>query len=153
MANTYSQLLIHLVFAVKYRQALISAKKRPLIEKYISGIIKNRNHRLLAQYCMPDHIHILVEYNPVDSLSNLVRDIKSSSSKWINQNKILKYKFQWQTGFGAFSHSSSNAYKVINYINNQPKHHRKNTFQEEYIKFLNSNNIEFDKQYLFKDLN
>ena len=95
MPNTYTQLLVQLVFAVKNRNALINSNVRIRVEEYISGIIRNNHHILLAQYCMPDHCHILIGLNPQESISNLVKDIKSNSSRWINEQRIIPYKFNW----------------------------------------------------------
>lgn len=149
MPNTYTQLLIHLVFAVKNREALINENIRPDIEKYIAGIIKNNNHVLLTQYCMSDHCHILIGLNPNQSISDLVREIKSNSSKWINDNKHTPFKFNWQEGYGAFSYSKSQLDTVVNYILNQKEHHKKRTFKKEYLDFLEKFNIQYDDQYLF----
>lgn len=149
MANTYSQLYIQIVFAVKGRQNLISRNKKDEIYKYITGIITNQKQKLIAINGMPDHIHILVGIKPDISLSDLVRDIKSSSSKFINGQKWINGKFEWQTGFGAFSYSHSQLTNVIKYIENQEEHHKTRTFQEEYIGFLKLFNIDFKTEYLF----
>tara|TARA_R110002096_G_scaffold86990_3_gene199798 strand:- start:25521 stop:25883 length:363 start_codon:yes stop_codon:yes gene_type:complete len=116
MPNTYTQILIQYVFAVKHREAVIKDDIRIPLEKYISGIISNNKHKLLAIYCMPDHCHILVGLNPSQSLSDLARDIKSNSTKWLNENKYTEYKFQWQEGYGAFSYARSQLDTVVNYI-------------------------------------
>ena len=150
MPNTYTQLLIQFVFAVKNRQSKINENIRTDIERYISGIIKNNNHVLLAQYCMPDHCHILIGLNPTQSISSLANDIKSNSSKWINENRIIPYKFNWQEGFGAFSYSKSHLDAVVNYILTQKEHHHKKTFKEEYLEFLEKFNIEYNEKYLFE---
>ncbi len=149
MANTYTQLYVQLVFAVKYRENLVSENMRIDIQKYITGIVTNHNHKLMAIYIMPDHCHILVGLNPKQAISDLVRTIKSNSSKWINDSKILKKRFQWQEGYGAFTYSESQIPKVIQYILNQREHHRKKTFKEEYTDFLKQFNIDHDEKYLF----
>lgn len=150
MANTYTQLYIQLVFSVKNRQSFIHNEIRNNIEKYITGIIQNNGHKLLAIYCMPDHCHIFVGLNPVQSISDLTRDIKSNSSKWVNEQKFIPYRFSWQEGYGAFSYAKSQKDIVIKYILNQPKHHRKKTFREEYFEFLRKFEIEYDEKYLFE---
>ena len=150
MPNTYTQLLIQFVFAVKNQQSKINENIRTDIERYIAGIIKNNNHVLLAQYCMPDHCHILIGLNPTQSISSLANDIKSNSSKWINENRIIPYKFNWQEGFGAFSYSKSHLDAVVNYILKQKEHHHKKTFKEEYLEFLEKFNIEYNEKYLFE---
>lgn len=150
MPNTYTQIYIHLVFAVKSRENKILETFRIELEKYITGVIRNRKHKLLAIYCMPDHAHILVGINPEQSISDLVRDIKANSSKFINDKKFLRQKFSWQYGYGAFSYSRSQLDNVIKYINNQPKHHKKQTFKEEYLEILKKFEIEYDERYLFE---
>ncbi|CAM3600396.1 IS200/IS605 family transposase [Flavobacterium chungbukense] len=152
MADTYSQLYIQIVFAVKGRQNLISKIWKDEIYKYITGIITNQKQKLIAINGMPDHIHILVGIKPNISLSDLVRDIKSSSSKFINEQKWINGKFEWQTGFGAFSYSHSQLTNVIKYIENQEQHHKTKTFKEEYITFLKLFNIDFKNEYLFEEV-
>lgn len=150
MPNTYTQLIIQFVFAVKNRDSMINENIRSMVEKYIAGIITNNNHVLLAQYCMPNHCHILLGLNPIQSISDLAKDIKSNSSKWINENKLIPFKFNWQEGYGAFSYSKSHLNTVINYILKQKEHHKKKTFKEEYIEFLEKFNVEYNEKYLFR---
>lgn len=150
MSNTYTKIYIHLVFAVKNRENKIKESFRIELEKYITGVIRNRKHKLLAIYCMPDHAHILVGLNPDQSISNLVRDIKANSSKFINEKRFLNQKFNWQYGYGAFSYSRSHLDNVIKYINNQPVHHKKRTFKEEYLDILKKFEIKYDDKYLFE---
>lgn len=152
MANTYSQLYVQIVFAVKGRQNLISKNNKDEIYKYITGIITNHKQKLIVINGMPDHIHILVGIKPDISLSDLVRDIKSNSSKFINEQKWINGKFEWQTGFGAFSYGNSQLANVIKYIENQEEHHKTKTFREEYIAFLKLFNIDFKNEYLFEDI-
>ena len=150
MANTYSQIYIHIVFAVKGRQNLVPANIREALHKYITGIITNRDQKLLSIFCMPDHTHLLVGLKPSISISDLVRDIKAGSSKFINDKKLIKGKFSWQEGFGVFSYSRSQIDTVIKYIQNQEKHHHKKSFKEEYIDFLEKFAVEYDERYLFE---
>ena len=150
MPNTYSQVYIHIVFAVKGRQNLINPNIREELQKYITGIITNRDQKLLSIFCMPDHSHLLVGLKPSISISDLVRDIKAGSSKFINDKKLIKGKFSWQEGFGVFSYSRSQIENVIKYIQNQEKHHRKKSFKEEYIEFLEKFAVEYDVKYLFE---
>lgn len=152
MADTYSQIYVQIVFAVKVRQNLISKKWKDEIYKYITGIITNQKQKLIAINGMPDHIHILVGIKPNISLSDLVRDIKSNSSKFINEQKWINGKFEWQTGFGAFSYGHSQLTPVIKYIENQEEHHKTKTFKEEYITFLKLFNIDFKNEYIFDDV-
>lgn len=150
MANTYSQVYLHIVFAVKGRQNLIRAEIREELYKYITGIVTNRDQKLLSIFCMPDHTHLLVGLKPSISISDLVRDIKAGSSKFINDKKLIKGKFSWQEGFGVFSYSRSQIDTVIKYIQNQEKHHHKKTFKEEYIELLEKFAVEYDESYLFE---
>lgn len=149
MANTYSQIYIHIIFSVKNRNNFIRKEYREELHKYITGIISNKNQKLLEINCMSDHLHILIELKPDQALSDLVRDIKSNSSKFINERRWIKGKFQWQEGFGAFSYSHSHFKTVANYIKNQEKHHSVRSFKDEYIKFLKLFNIDFDEKYIF----
>ena len=150
MANTFSQLYVQVVFAVKNIESLIHKNNREELQKYISGIIENRNAKLLAIYCMPNHTHILIGLKPSVLLSDLVRDIKAGSSKFINEKRWIKGKFNWQEGFGAFSYSHSQIGNVIRYINKQETHHQKKSFKEEYLDFLQKLEIDYDDKYLFE---
>ncbi len=149
MANTYTQVYVQIVFAVKGRQNLISEKNRIAVEKYICGIISNNKSKPLAIYCNPDHIHILVGLHPSVSISNLVKSIKSNSAKWINENNLIERNFNWQEGYGAFTYSKSQIDPVVKYILNQYEHHKKKTFKEEYKKILDQFDIEYKSVYLF----
>jgi putative transposase len=149
MPNTYSQLYIQIVFAVKGRKAFIKESFREELQKYISGIIAEKKQKLYVIYCMPDHIHILVSIKPDIAISDLVRDIKSNSSSFIKEKEFVK-DFSWQTGFGAFSYSKSQSLHVVDYILNQPQHHKKKTFKKEYVEFLEKFEIAYDEKYLFE---
>ena len=149
MPNTYSQIFIQLVFAVKGRQNFIKEPFREEVQKYIAGIIANNKQKLYAIYCMPDHTHILVSMNPDMSISELTRNIKANSSSFLKEKNFVD-QFSWQTGFGAFSYSKSQVDDVVRYILNQPGHHQKQTFQKEYVDFLNKFEIEHDEKYLFE---
>jgi len=151
MPNTYSQIFIQIVFAVKGRRNFITENVREEIQKYISGIIAaEKKQKLYAIYCMPDHTHILISIQPDLTISNIVRDIKSNSSSWLKNKFSFLQAFSWQEGFGAFSYSKSQSQQVVNYILNQPQNHKKKTFRQEYIEFLNEFDIEFNKRYLFE---
>lgn len=152
MANTYTQIHIHFVFAVKFRQAIIHTEWKVELYKYITGIIRNNNHKLLAINGVSDHVHILIGIRPAQSISDLMKNIKQDSSKWINKNKFLKTHFEWQEGYGAFSYSKSQLNAVINYIENQEIQHKKKTFREEYIDFLEKFEVDFDEKFIFKEL-
>ncbi len=151
MANTYSQIYIQFIFAVKGREKVIREDKRDRLEKYITGIIQNKKQKLLAIYANPDHIHILVGYNNLNStIPDLVRDVKSNSSKMINEENWFNGKFSWQEGYGAFSYSKSQIDSVVKYILNQDEHHKKRNFKEEYLEFLSRFEIEYKDEYLFE---
>ncbi len=150
MSNTYSQIFIQIVFTVKGRENLIPISKRKELHKYITGIIKKRNQKLISVFAMPDHIHILIGIKPDIRISDLVRDIKTGTSKYIKENNWVKGKFAWQSGYGAFSYSKSQVDKVVKYIANQEQHHKKKTFKEEYLEFLQKFEIDYDERYLFK---
>jgi len=150
MANTYTQLHIQFVFAVKYRQALIQPSWKERLYQYITGIIQNNEHKMLQINGMPDHIHILIGMRPGQSISSLIQNVKTESSKWIKENKFCDSPFAWQEGYGAFSYSKSHVPDVIRYIQNQEAHHKKETFLDEYIKMLKAFEIKYDKQYIFK---
>jgi putative transposase len=150
MANTYTQIYIQIVFAVKGRQNLIAKENREELHKFITGIVSNREQKLLAIFAMPDHVHILIGMKPNISISDLVRDIKAGSSKFINDSKWINGKFNWQEGYGAFSYSKSNIDNVVKYILNQEEHHNKKTFKNEYLDFLEKFEIDYDEKYLFE---
>ena len=150
MPGTFSQIYIQLVFAVKGRDSLIQPLWEVELYKYISGIIANKEQKLLAINGMPDHIHILIGMKPNCCLSDLVREIKKASNKFITERDFIKFKFQWQEGYGAFSYSHSALDNVISYINNQKEHHKKRTFKEEYLEFLKKYQITFKEEYLFE---
>lgn len=152
MANTYTQIHIQFVFAVKFRDGLIHESFKQELFKYISGIVTAHNHKLLAINSMPDHIHIFIGMRPTQSISDLMQDIKGNSSKWINKKKFFKVRFEWQEGYGAFSYSKSHVNRVIDYIFNQENHHKKESFQDEYVRFLKAFKIDYDERYIFKDL-
>jgi putative transposase len=152
MANTYTQIHLHLIFAVQNRKSLIQNSWKDRLYEYITGIIQTNTHKMIIINGMPDHLHIAIGMRPIQSLSDLMQDIKGNSSKWINDNKLAAGKFQWQEGYGAFSYNKSLLPKLINYIKNQETHHKKKTFLEEYKEFLKVFEIEYDERYIFKEL-
>jgi putative transposase len=151
MANTYTQLHIHLVFAVKYREGLIRKEWKDDLYKYITGIIQNNKHKVLIINGMPDHIHILIGFRPTQALADLMRDIKQMSSLWINEKHFVKGKFAWQDGYGAFSYGQSQLPDIIEYIIKQEEHHKKRSFLDEYKGFLKLFAIDFEEEYVFKE--
>jgi putative transposase len=144
MPNTYTQIHLHFVFAVKNRQSLIGEPMRNRIEKYITGIVQNFGHKPLAIYCMSDHTHLFVGFRPNQAIADFMRVVKSNASEFIN-----KEKFHWQEGYGAFSCSHSHVQNVIDYVSHQPEHHRRKTFREEYLELLKKFDIPYEEKYLF----
>ena len=149
MANTFTQLYVQYVFAVKGRQCFIPKDHKETIHRYIAGIIQPR-HKLLDIHCMPDHTHILVGLHPAQSISELAKNIKTESTKFIKKQPWMPYNYSWQRGFGAFSYSRSQVPKVARYIENQEEHHKKRTFREEYLDILQKLQIPFEPKYLFE---
>jgi len=152
MANTFTQIYLHLVFAVQNRISLIQPEWKDELYKYITGIIQNNDHKLIAINGMPSHLHIATGYKPYQLIPDLLQDVKGNSSKWINDRKFVRGKFNWQGGYGAFSFSHSHIDKVVKYINNQEQHHKKQTFREEYMQLLKKYNVPFDKKYILLDI-
>lgn len=152
MANTYTQIHIHFVFAVKYRDGIIQSSWKDELYKYITGIVQKNTHKMISINGMSDHIHILIGIRPIQSISDLMQDVKGGSSKWINEKKFTEAKFEWQEGYGAFSYSKSQVKEVTAYIENQELHHKKRTFREEYLDFLQKFEIDYDEKYIFKEL-
>jgi REP element-mobilizing transposase RayT len=152
MSNTYTQLYIHCVFALKYRKATIQPVWEERLHKYITGTLQNNGHKLLAINSMPDHLHFFVGLDPKQSISDMMRLVKGDSSEFINKQRFTDSKFQWQDGYGAFSNSRSQIDCVVKYIMNQKQHHSKKTFREEYLEILKDYAVEFDEKYIFHDL-
>ena len=152
MANTFTQIYLHLVFAVQNRVSLIQHAWKDELYKYITGITQNNGHKLIAINGMPNHLHIAVGYKPHQLIPDLLQDIKGDSSKWINKKKFVRGRFNWQEGYGAFSFSHSQIDRVVKYINNQEQHHGKKTFREEYIQLLKKYDIPFDEKYILIDI-
>jgi putative transposase len=150
MANTYTQLYIQIVFAVKGRENFIKEPFREELQKYMTGIVNNKKQKLYAIHCMPDHTHLFVSMQPDISVSDLTRDVKANSSSFLKEKKFAPELFSWQEGFGAFSYSKSQAPAVVNYILNQPEHHKKKTFQQEYLEFMEKFDIDYNPKYLFE---
>lgn len=149
MANTFSQIYIQYVFAVKYRQNLLHKAWRDEVFKYMSGIIKEKGQKPIIVNGVEDHVHIFVGLKPTICIADLIRDVKNNASKFINEQGFVKERFSWQEGYGAFSYSHSAIENVYNYILNQEEHHRKQTFRKEYLDLLNKFEIDYDERYLF----
>jgi REP element-mobilizing transposase RayT len=150
MAGTYSQIYLQVVFAVKGRENLIAKSWKDELHKYIAGIIKEKDQMPIIVNGMPDHIHAFIGLKPSMRISDLVRDIKNNSSKFINEKRFVKGKFSWQEGYGVFSYSHSHIERVYNYILNQEEHHRKKTFKNEYLELLKKFEIEFKEEFMFE---
>ncbi|MEO7309230.1 MAG: IS200/IS605 family transposase [Chitinophagaceae bacterium] len=151
MANTYTQLHIQFVFAVKFRAAMISEGWEEQLHKYITGIFQQNDHKMLQINSMPDHIHIFIGMRPRQSIAAVVQNVKTESSKWANAKEFCNAPFEWQDGYGAFSYGKSQVATVIRYIQNQKKHHQKQAFLDEYRLLLQLFEIDYEEQYLFKE--
>ena len=152
MANTYHQIYLQTVFAVKYRNAVLSKEWRNTVWGVIGNLVNEGNCKTIIVNGVEDHVHCFVGLKPVMSVSELMKTIKGKSSKYINDNKLTKQHFEWQDGYGVFSYGQSQVDKVYKYIHNQETHHKKQTFREEYLEFLKKFKIEYDEQYIFQDL-
>jgi putative transposase len=152
MANTYTQMYLQFVFAVQDRGSLIQSDWKDELYKYITGIIQNNKHKLIAINGIPNHLHVFVGYKPHQLIPDLLQDIKGSSSGWINRRNLVKGKFKWQEGYGSFSYSHSHIDNVVKYIMNQEQHHKKRTFGEEYTELLKKFNVVYDEKYLLGDI-
>jgi putative transposase len=149
MANTYTQIYVQAVFAVQNRDCIINNSWEDELQKYITGIVQNQGHKMLAINGTHNHIHLFFGMKPNQSVSKLIQEVKSNSSKWINEKRFIKSKFSWQEGFGAFYYSHSQLDDVIAYVMNQKEHHKKQSFRDEYLVFLKKFNVEFEEKYLF----
>jgi putative transposase len=150
MANTCSQIYIQTVFAVSGRESLIKPVFKEELYKYIAGIVRNQQQKLIAINAMPDHVHILLGLKPSMALADLVREIKADSTNFINKNKLVHGRFNWQEGYGAFSYGQSQLNTIVRYIQNQEKHHHKQSFKNEYMTLLRKFDIGFEEKYVFK---
>jgi putative transposase len=151
LANTYTQLYIHCVFAVKYRAAMLDTHWDQRLRLYITAIVQNNKHKMIAINNVADHLHLFIGLHPEQSISAMMQLVKGDSSEWINKEKLTKIKFQWQAGYGAFSYARSQVDAVAKYIMNQQEHHKKESFKDEYLKLLKSFDVEFDERYVFKE--
>ncbi|NTV01987.1 MAG: IS200/IS605 family transposase [Chlorobiaceae bacterium] len=149
MANTYTQIHIQVVFAVKGREYLLRGPARQELYRYLSTIVQNYGHKLLAIDGMADHVHLLIGLRPTQAISDLVREMKASSAQWLNSRQFMPGRFEWQDGYGAFSYSKDAVPNVIDYIRNQKEHHGMRTFAEEYRAMLEEFKIEYDDRYIF----
>ncbi len=149
MANTFSQIYIQCIFAVKSREHVLQEPWRDEVFKYMAGIIKGKDQKPIIVNGVADHVHLFIGLKPSACISDLVSDIKNNSSKFINEQRFLRSKFSWQEGYGAFSYAHSQLDNVYQYILNQEEHHRKQTFKEEYLNFLKKFEVEYSEDYLF----
>jgi putative transposase len=149
MANTFTQVYIQIVFAVEWRQSLIQPEQKEEIQKYITGIVRNKGQKLIEINTMPDHLHMLVGLKPDMAISDLAREVKKASTRFINERGFIRGRFNWQEGFGAFSYSHSHLDAVIGYIRSQETHHRATSFKKEYMTLLRKFDVEFDLNYVF----
>jgi putative transposase len=150
MANTYTQLYVQFVFSVQGRVNFIRETYRDELEKVMCGIVSNHKCKTYAIYCNPDHTHLFASIHPTISPSKLMEQVKSGSTTWLNNKKHVPGKFAWQDGFGAFTYSRSHIDRVVKYILNQPEHHKKQSFRDEYLMMLDKFGVEYDPKYLFE---
>lgn len=154
MANTFSQIYLQFVFAVQNRRCLIPKVHKEELHRYMTGLVRNRQAKMLAVHCMPDHTHLFVGFKPGSNLiSNFVKEIKVESNEFINSKNWLRGRFNWQEGYGVFSYSHSHIERVCKYVLNQEAHHKKRTFKEEYISLMRKFEIQYDEKYLFHFVN
>ena len=149
--STFTKLNYHIVFATKRRSPLIIGELQTRLYEYLGGIIRAKSGHLVEVGGVADHIHLLAQLSPKFAISDVIRDIKGSSSAWVNAEKLSQQHFEWQKGYGAFTVSYSSCGSVQNYIRNQEEHHRRRSFEEEYIDFLERHQITFERRYLFED--
>ena len=152
MANTYHQIYLQIVFAVKYRKAVIDKTWGKKLHGVIGNLVNEANCKTIIVNGVEDHIHCFVGLKPVVSVSELMKTVKAKSSKYINDHSLTKSRFEWQEGYGVFSYSQSHVDKVFKYIQNQETHHAKQNFKDEYLDFLKKFKIEYDEQYIFQEL-
>lgn len=152
MANTYSQIYVQIVFAVKYRKALLDKAWRSQVFGVMGNLINETNCKTKIVNGVEDHVHCFVGLKPAISVSELMKIVKAKSSKYINDHSLTRERFEWQTGFGVFSYSQIDIERVFKYIQNQEEHHRSKKFKEEYLELLKEYQVEYDEQYLFEDL-
>ena len=149
MANTFTQIYLHNVFAVDFRVGLIKPSWEEELFKYITGIVEQQDQKMIAINGVPDHIHFVIGMKPTCKLSDLHREIKKSTNDFIKEKKFTKTKFKWQEGYGAFSVSPHSLDTVVKYVMNQKEHHKKQTFKDEYLRFLKEYQIDYNEKYLF----
>jgi REP element-mobilizing transposase RayT len=152
MSNTYTQIHIQAIFAVKNRVGIINKDWQDELYKYITGVIQKNDHKLLIINGVEDHVHLFFGMRPTQTLSDLMQEVKANSSKWINERGFVQGRFEWQAGYGAFSYSKSQIPTVIKYIENQQIHHAKQTFLDEYKNLLDQFEVDYDERYIFKSL-
>lgn len=152
MANTYHQMYIQTVFAVKYREAIIDITWKHDLFAVIGNLINETGCKTLIVNGVEDHVHCFLGLRPSVSISDIMKNAKAKSSKWINENRLAPHRFEWQEGYGAFSYSRSHIGAVSRYIQNQEAHHRKKTFLEEYVNMLKKFEIAYDARYIFDEL-
>lgn len=151
MANTYTQLHVQFVFAVKFRRALIGVEWKDRLHKYVTGIFQQNGHKMLQINSMPDHMHIFIGLRPQQSISSIMQNVKTEATKWINTNGFSRSNFQWQDGYGAFSYCKAEVPAVVAYIQNQESHHHRETFRDEYLRLLKEFEVEYDERYIFHE--
>jgi putative transposase len=148
MPNTFSQIYLQFVFAVKHRQTLIPKQHKEELHKYMTALVQNRKAKMIAIHCMPDHSHLFVGFKPVLSISDFVKEIKVESNEFLNAQSWMKHPFKWQEGYGVFSYGQSQIDTVAKYVLNQEQHHKKKTFRQEYLEFLDKFDVLYEERFL-----
>ena len=151
MANTYHQIYLQTVFAVKYRKAMIDKTWSNKLFAVIGNLINEADCKTIIVNGVSDHVHCLFGLRPAVSVAELMKTVKAKSSKYINDHQLTPERFEWQTGYGVFSYGQSQIDNVVKYIQNQEAHHQKQTYRDEYLKFLKDFNVKYDEQYIFKE--
>lgn len=152
MANTYHQLYIQAVFAVKYRRAVLKKEWRPQLFGVIGNLINEGNCKTIIVNGVEDHVHCFFGLRPAVAISELMKSVKAKSSKYINDHSLTPQRFEWQRGYGVFSYRQRDVEMIYNYIQNQEAHHAKQSFKEEYLEYLKEFQIDYDEQYIFNEL-
>lgn len=152
MPNTYHQIYIQAVFPVKYRAALLEKDWRTQLFSVTGNLIKETGCKTILVNGVEDHVHCFFGLKPSVSISDVMKNAKAKSSKWLNESGLLQHHFEWQEGYGAFSYSHSHIDNVFKYIQNQESHHKKHSFRKEYLELLEQHAIDYDERYIFQDL-
>lgn len=151
MSNTYTKIYLHLIFAVKGRESLIPTLAQPNIHAYMAGVLRRSGHYPIIIGGTDNHVHILIDYTPTKLLPDTVRELKVSTTKFINTQGIIPYMFAWQRGYSCFSHSQSQIEAVKEYIRRQYEHHKGVSLRDEIVRIYARHGIEYNEEYIFEE--